>query len=251
MIPRILFWEATSWANCVSSVFTDLSVWSLASLRRSSRAVSKSPSAPAISLPARSTSAGSVASMRFFTCRWLSTASSLAVSASLTRAADTLTNSSIRWSSRDIANRLMAVDNAITARSRTKVVTSLVLIDKRTFTSRPVKLGRDQRFGRGEDAADVEDHDEIVVAPPDALHEFRAPARAEPGHLVGDHGVEAGDLVDLVGQDGGKDRLAFERELQDHDAAVFGRRRDIHAAAQAQVGPRRDAAAAIHQVGDE
>src|SRR5882724_3347747 len=247
MMPRTLSWEVTSWPNCVSSVFTDFSVCWLASLRRSSRVLSKSSCAAAISLAARSISSGSVASRRFFTCRWLSMATSLAVSASLTRAADVLTSSSIRWSSLDIANRPTVVDSAITASSRTKVVTSLVLIDRRTFTSRPVKLGRHQRFGRGEDAADVEDHDEIVVAPPDALHEFRAPARAEPGHLVGDHGVEAGDLVDLVGQDGGKDRLAFERELQDHDAAVFGRRRHRHAAAQAKVGQRRDAAAEIDQ----
>src|SRR5215469_16196349 len=124
------------------------------------------------------------------------------------------------WSSLLAPTRETASDADIRARSRTNVTTSLVLIVGRTAISQPLKLGRRQRLGRREDAADVEDHHELIVSPPYALNELWAPACPKARHLIGDHGIEVGDLVDLVGQNGRKGRFALEDELQNHNTAV-------------------------------
>src|SRR5450755_722778 len=92
------------------------------------------------------------------------------------------------------------IDTAIKAMSRMKIVISLVLIDRRMVAFRRVNFWRQWRFGGREDAADVEDHHKLVVQPPDAPHEFRAPAGAESRHLIGDDSIEVGDRMDLVRQ---------------------------------------------------
>src|SRR6516164_5882224 len=246
-----LSWEAESSEYSVSNTFNAFSVCSSAIWCNCSRFRPTSLRAARKSLAASSMPASSGARRMPFSSRCSWTTDVASSKESLTRSADLSTSSSMLRSSLLAPTRATVIDADIRARSRTNVTSSLVLIVGRTAISQPLKLGRYQRLDRREDTADVEDHHELIVSPPYALNELWAPARPKAGHLVGDHGIEVGDLVDLVGQNGRKGGFALEGKFQNHNTAVDRRLGDRHAAAQAKIGQRRHASTEVDQVGDE
>ena len=64
--------------------------------------------------------------------------------------------------------------------------------------------------GRSKYLVDVENHYELAIASANRNHEFGPPACSNARYVGRYYFVELGDLVDLVGKDSDRCRLAFE-----------------------------------------
>src|ERR1700741_1472292 len=96
--------------------------------------------------------------------------------------------------------------------------------------------------GRSKYLIDVENHYELAIASANRSHEFGPPACSNARYVGRYYFVELGDLVDLVGKDSNRCRLAFEIDFQHHGPRVQGMFDSSDTQTQEQVGRMRDTA---------
>src|SRR4029077_11355619 len=96
-----------------------------------------------------------------------------------------------------------------------------------------------QLFG-GEDAVNVEDHDELRLALAHALDEIGADLGADSGGGLNLVRFEIDDFLDRIGQRADHRGFAVEQHFDHHDAGVAGALSLRHLETEAQIDHRND-----------
>lgn len=107
-----------------------------------------------------------------------------------------------------------------------------------------------QVFG-GEDAVDIEDHDELRIAFAHAADEVGADLVTDAGRRLDLVGLEVDDLFDGVGQRADDGGLVVEHDFDDDDAGVAGGLGLRHPEAEAEIDDGDDGTAEIDDAAHE